>query len=135
MAEKTVPVPSENRAPASQSQETTRAQDRYIAPPVDIYEDKEGLWVVADLPGADSSTLDVSVDQGILTIQARTQHASTGTPVYREFQLVNFFRQFEVSDRVDVSGITANLTNGVLKLNLPWAPEVKPRKIQVNVAK
>jgi len=132
MAEKTIPVPSETKAPTTQ--EVTRAQDRYITPPVDIYEDKEGLIVMADLPGADADSLDVRVDQGILTIQAKTKHQAPASPIYREYQLVHFFRQFELSDRVDVTSITANLQNGVLRLHLPWVPEVKPRKIQIQVA-
>ena len=133
MAEKTVPAPSEEKAPATQ--EVTRSPERYIAPPVDIYEDKEGLVVVADLPGADAESLDVHVDQGILTIEAKTKHQAPGTPIYREFRLVSFFRQFDLSDRVDVASIGANLQNGVLRLHIPWAPEVKPRKIPVAVAK
>lgn len=129
MAEQTVPARVEEKAPVTQ--ETTRAQERYIAPPVDIYETKEGLTVVADLPGADPTTLDVGVDQGTLTIQARTSHLAPGNPVHQEFRLVSFFRQFQLSDRVSVEGITADLTNGVLELRVPWAPEVKPRKIAV----
>jgi HSP20 family molecular chaperone IbpA len=129
MAEKTVPVPSEEKAPAPQ--ETTRAQDRYIAPPVDIYEDKDGLTVVADLPGAAPDSLDVRVDQGVLTIQARTSHLAPGNPIHREYQLVNFFRQFQIPERIGVEEINADLQNGVLKVKLPWAPEVKPRRIEV----
>jgi len=132
MAEKTVPVPAEEKAPASR--ETTRSQELYIQPPVDIYEDKEGLVVVADLPGATSESLDVRVDQGILTIEARTSHQAVGTPVYREFQLANFFRQFQLPDRVAAQEIHADLKNGVLSLRLPWAPEVKPRRIQVKTS-
>ena len=132
MAEKTVSAPVEERAPASQ--ETTRAEDRYIAPPVDIYEDKEGLTVVADLPGTSPESLDVRVDQGTLTIQARTSHQVPGTPIYREYRLVNFFRQFQLPERVSVQEISASLQNGVLSLQLPWAPEVKPRKIEVKTS-
>jgi len=133
MAEKTVPAPAETKTPATQ--ERTRARDRYIAPPVDIYEDKEGLVVVADVPGADAESLDVRVDQGVLTIQAKTKHLVQAAPIYREFQLANFFRQFELSERVDAANITGQLENGVLKLQIPWAAQVKPRKIQVTVAK
>jgi HSP20 family protein len=132
MAEKTVPVPAEVKAPATQ--EVTRAQDLYITPLVDIFEDKEGLTLLADLPGAKTSSLDVRVDQNVLTIQARTEHAVPGTPTYREYQLVNFFRQFELSNRVDSANIRADLKHGVLKLHLPWVPEVKPNKIEVKVS-
>ncbi len=131
MAEKTVAAPAEEKAVAAQ--EKTRAEDRYIAPPVDIFEDKEGLTVVADLPGVTSESLDIRVDQGILTIEGRTAHQSPANPVYREYQLVNFFRQFQMPERVSVEQISAKLQNGVLTLRIPWAPEVKPRKIEVKV--
>jgi HSP20 family protein len=129
MAEKTVATPVEQQAPAVQ--EATRAEDRHIAPPVDIFEDKDGLVVVADLPGATTEALDVRVDQGVLTIEARTGHVAPGTPIHREYQLVSFFRQFQLPERVSVAQIGADLKNGVLTLHLPWAPEVRPRSIQV----
>ncbi len=100
---------------------------------MDIYEDKDGLTVLADLPGVTSEALDIRVDQGILTIEARTAQKPPANPVYREYQLVNFFRQFQMPERVRVEGISAKLQNGVLTLHIPWAPEVKPRKIEVKV--
>jgi len=129
MVEKTVATPADQQAPAPQ--EVTRAEDRYITPPVDIFEDKAGLVVVADLPGATHESLDVRVDRGVLTIEARTGHVAPGTAVHREYQLVNFYRQFQLPERVSAGEINADLRNGVLTLHLPWAPEVQPRKIQV----
>jgi HSP20 family protein len=127
MAEKTVPATREESAP----RETTRAQEQHIAPPVDIFEDKEGLVVVADMPGVQSGDLDVRVENGILTLEARTTHELPGEPYYREFQLVNFFRQFQLSDEVDVDNISAELKNGVLTLHLPKSEAAKPKRIQV----
>ena len=132
MAEKTVAVPVEEKAPVVQ--EKTRAEDRYVVPPVDIYEDKEGLNVVADLPGVTSGSLDIRVDQGILTIEGRTTHNSPPNQVYREYRLASFFRQFQMPARVAVEGISAKLQNGVLTLRIPWAPEVKPRKIEITAS-
>lgn len=131
MAETTVQTTVDS---APTTRETTRAEDRYIAPPVDIYEEKEGLRVVADLPGADPGGIEVRVDQGILTIQAKTSHRAEGEPARREFRLASFFRQFQLPEKVDASGIAADVQNGVLKLWLPWAPEAQPRKIEVKVS-
>jgi HSP20 family molecular chaperone IbpA len=52
---------------------------------------------------------------------------------YREYELVNFFRQFELHEKVDQQQITADLKCGVLTLNLPKAAEAKPRQIEVRV--
>ncbi len=89
---------------------------------------------MADLPGVSREDLDVSVENGLLTIRGRTHHAVPGDAIYREYELANFFRQFELSDKVDQNKITAELKHGVLTLNLPKAEEAKPRQIEVKVS-
>jgi HSP20 family molecular chaperone IbpA len=130
MAEKTVAAP-EVQKPATT--ESTRNQERYVAPPVDIYETHDGLVVLADLPGVSQEGLDVRVDNNVLTIRGHAHHAMPGDATYREYELVNFFRQFELSDKVDQGRISAELKCGVLTLQLPKAEEAKPRQIAVQV--
>jgi len=132
MAERTVATRAQDRAPANW--EETRSQEKYITPPVDIFETADGLVVKADLPGVAQEDLDVRVENNLLTIRGRAAHIAPGDPVYREYGLVNFFRQFELNERVDQSKISAELTHGVLTLNLPKAEEAKPRKIEVKAA-
>jgi HSP20 family protein len=130
MAERTVPTPPA-RQPEEQ-RESTRSDERHVAPPVDIYEDDQGLVVVADLPGADSSSLDVRVERGVLTIQARASTSRAGgNPVYREYEPTGFFRQFQLPEEVDTGRIEADLKNGVLTLHLPRVAPAQPRRIQV----
>jgi len=131
MAEKTVAGRSQ-QTPAAR--EETRSQEAYVTPPVDIYETPDSLVVKADLPGVAKEGLDVRVENSLLTIRGKTAHGAPGDPIYREYSLVNFFRQFELSDKVDQSKISAELKHGVLTLNLPKAEETKPRKIDVSVA-
>jgi HSP20 family protein len=131
MAEKTVPNRSRTKMPPSR--EETRSQERHITPPVDIYETGEGLVVKADLPGVDKENLDVRVENNLLTIRGRAVHVAPGDPIYREYGLVNFFRQFELNETVDQSNISAELKHGVLALRLPKAEEAKPRKIEVRL--
>lgn len=134
MAEKTVAT-TENQEVVTQNQpEGTRMQERYVTPPVDIYEVPDGLVVTADVPGVTHDHLDVRVDNNILTIRAQTGYTPSAEAVYREYQLVNYFRQFELSDKVDQSKIRADLKHGVLTLTLPKAQEAKPRKISVSVS-
>ena len=132
MAEKTVPANREETQPAAQ--EPTRNSERYLAPAVDIYENKEGLIVLADLPGVKLENVDLRVDDGILTIEGRTSHNPAANPIYREFALASFFRQFQLPEQVDVAAINASLDHGVLRVELPWAAKVKPRKIEVKGA-
>lgn len=132
MAEKT--VPSVHREPAAPRREDTRAQERYITPPVDIFETKDGLTVVADLPGVEQKALDVRVADGILTLQGKTAHIAPGTPIEREYELLNFYRQFELPEEVDSDRIAAELKHGVLTLRLPKKEKARPRKIEVSVA-
>ncbi len=132
MAEKTVPAPREETQPAAQ--EPTRNAERYLAPAVDIYDTKEGLVVLADLPGVKLENVDVRVDEGVLTIEGKTSHHPAANPIYREFALASFFRQFQLPEQVDVAAINASLDHGVLKVELPWAAKVKPRKIEVRGA-
>ena len=132
MAERTIPTRPQDRALSNR--EETRSKEQYIVPPVDIYETADGLVVKADLPGVDKIGLDVRVENSLLTIRGKPAHLAPGEPIYREYELVNFFRQFELNDRVDQSKISADLRHGVLTLNLPKAEEAKPRRIDVKVA-
>jgi len=131
MAEKTVAAASGKQVPTGR--EMTRAQERYIQPPVDIYETPESRVLLADMPGVAPSDLEVRLEENILTIQGKAKHAIDKEPIYREFELVNFFRQFELSEHVDQEKIAARLNNGVLMLQLPRAEKAKPRQIPVQV--
>jgi len=133
MVEKTYPTTTEQQDIAP-DRERTRNEERYIAPPVDIYEENDTLKVVADLPGVDKDCVGIQVYDNILTIQGKPAHKASGNPVYGEFELVNFFRQFELSEAVDSERISANLENGVLTLTLPKAEKAKPRQIAVSVS-
>ena len=131
MPEKTVATTGGKQM--AQSKERTRMQERYMQPPVDIYETDEGLVLLADLPGVSPEDLKVRLEDGILTIQATAKHLIDAEPIYREFELYNFFRQFELSEQVDQERITASLNHGVLRLYLPRVEKAKPREIPVQI--
>ena len=134
MAEKTVarsgnPTPNQT----GQSKERTRGMERFVPPPVDIYDSPEGLVLLADLPGLAPEDIKVRLEENTLTIQAGPKHLVDGEAAYKEFELVNFFRQFELSEEVDQEKISASLSHGVLRLQLPRAEKAKPREIPVQV--
>lgn len=128
MAETTVPTKREESVPS------TREEGRTLSPPVDIFENEEGLVVVADLPGVDKKDVDVRVEDNLLTIKAKTNEISSVEPQYREYQLLDFLRQFQLGDVVDQDRIKAELKHGVLIINLPKKEQAKPKQITVDVA-
>lgn len=130
MAEKTVARAGGNAAVAA---EETRTSERHITPAVDIYETSEGLVLMADLPGVDQKNLEIGLDNNVLTIRGVSHHAAPGTLVSREYELVNFFRRFELGEKIDQGKITAELKHGVLALQLPKAEAAKARQIHINV--
>jgi HSP20 family protein len=132
MAEKTVDMP-DTQERATQP-EDTRTRERYVTPAVDIYEMPEGLVVIADVPGVTPDRFDVRVDSHILTIWGQAAHGLPAEPTYREYELVNYFRQFDLSAKVDESQIAADLKHGVLTLTLSKVAEAQPRQIAVAVS-
>jgi len=109
----------------------TREPERYLVPAVDIFESDEGLTLVADVPGVESDGLDIRVEERILTIKASSNWAERPHGQSREFELVDYYRQFRLSDEVDDERISADFSNGVLTLSLPKLAKAKPRKIEV----
>jgi HSP20 family protein len=132
MAEKTISAPSGQETDGNA--EITRAQDRYIPPPVDIYEAPGELVLMADLPGVSKENLELHVEDGTLTIQAKAEDKVPGEPIYREFELSGFFRQFELSDEIDTEKIKAEMKHGILTLHLPMAEKSKPKQVEVKLS-
>jgi len=103
-----------------------------IMPAVDIFENKDEVLVVSDVPGADPSGLNVHFDKDQLFIEAATAPGEElNKPLFREFGPVDYRRVFELSPGIDVAAIKAELKNGVLKIHLPKSAAIKPRKIQI----
>jgi HSP20 family molecular chaperone IbpA len=127
MTEKKMTVQKE---PAAMSREATRSSRRYLAPPVDIVETEEGLLLVADVPGLDDQHLEISVDQGVLTIEG-TAPLGSGDLLWREYAMDGYWRQFQLPDTYDASKAKAEVRHGVLTLHLPKAEAAKPRRIAI----
>jgi HSP20 family molecular chaperone IbpA len=130
MKETTVPEKTQQEQPVPDTREETRT----LVPPVDIFENKDGLVVVADLPGVDKDEADVRVENAILTIKASAKSDLPGEPLRHEYELMNYFRQFQLSEEVDQEKIKAEMKHGVLILNLPKREESKPKQITVQVS-
>jgi HSP20 family molecular chaperone IbpA len=101
----------------------TRARE--VPLPVDIYEGKDELLLIADLPGVEPEGLTVSFEAPELRIEGRRGSGDSAS-VYA--------RTFRVSEQLDPNGISAELASGVLTLHLGKAAHTKPRKIEVRAS-
>lgn len=122
----------ETRMTRPEDQRLEEVSQRPSVPPrADIFENQEEYLVVADVPGANADTLDISLDKEQLTLQARIEAGDEGTPIAKEYRPVDYYRRFLVPKEIDRDKIAANLEHGVLHLHLPKSSEVKPRRIEV----
>ncbi|MDX2165504.1 MAG: Hsp20/alpha crystallin family protein [Deltaproteobacteria bacterium] len=108
---------------------------RYYVPDVDIFEDADGLWVRADMPGVESDSVHVELHDGMLTVQGEVSlGAYSGlAPVYSEYRVGPFLRRFTLPERArfDADRIVATLVDGVLEVRVPRAEAAKPRRVPV----
>lgn len=111
--------------------EETRAAEKYLKPAVNIIEVEDSLVLNADMPGAAKESLDINVEKGILTINAGVANEMPGRPVYTEFELAPYYRQFQVPESLNNEKARAEYANGVLTLRLAKPEAAKPRKIAV----
>jgi HSP20 family protein len=118
---------------AVQGQEKTRA-GRFFTPEVDIEELSDSLKLRADMPGVKQSDVEVTLNNGILTIvgTVSTEPYQKLAPLYTEYNVGNYFRQFELNEDIDAQRINASMKDGVLELTLPKNERVRPRRIEVN---
>lgn len=105
----------------------------WMTPAVDIFETDDGLTLVADLPGVGKDGLNLGIDNGILTVEGKPQLAEKGEVLWTEFGAPGYYRRFQLPDNLDLEKIEANLSNGVLTLQVPKAAAARPRKIEVTV--
>jgi HSP20 family molecular chaperone IbpA len=105
----------------------------YFTPAVDIYETEKELTLLADMPGVDAESVEIDVRDDTLAITGKVGARPTeGTPLLAEYRVGNYFRRFTLSEAVDQSGITASLSDGVLKVSLPKAAKAVPRRIPIS---
>ena len=118
-------------APAPQAPNT----DAVYVPHVDIREEGERIVLVADLPGADQGSVELKVENQVLTIeaQARVEAPAGYELVGQEYGVGRYRRDFALPDGVSPEGIKARLHHGVLEVSLPKREEEKTRKIKVEM--
>ena len=112
--------------------ERTRSQRVYI-PRTGIYEVDDAILLVANLPGVDESSVDITLEKNLLTIKGYVEaYAPEGYSLaYAEYEIGDYERSFTLSDEIDREHIEAEVRDGVLRLRLPKAEPVMAKKIAV----
>lgn len=111
------------------------SQSGAIMPRVDVLEDKSGITLYADLAGVSKDKLALHIEGDTLTIEGElgltmpegmeASHAEVSLPRYR--------RVFTLSKELDSEKISAEFDHGVLKLSIPKAEHLQPRKVEISV--
>jgi HSP20 family protein len=105
-----------------------------FAPHVDIFETETDVTVIADMPGVDIGGIDLALEENILTIQGhRPQQQQSGRILLEEYESGHYLRRFTVAETIDQDKIEASLADGVLKVRLPKAVPIQPKRIEVKL--
>ena len=112
-----------------------RESETVLRPPVDIYEDAEGITLLADIPGVSRERLNLHVDHDALVVEGEV---SIDTPegmeaLHADVRSTRYRRSFALTGELETDGIDASIRDGVLRVHIPKRAEVRPRRIEVRV--
>ncbi len=113
--------------------EANRKAASALRPPVDVFEDADGITLRLDMPGVSKERLSVQTDKDSLTIEGDVQIAMPEgmEPMYAEIHSTHYRRSFTLSGELDSDKTEASLKDGVLTLRIPKRAELRPRRIEV----
>ena len=116
-------------APRGQSGETP------VRPPVDVWEDQDGITLCADMPGVSKDRLNLRVDGNNLIVegQLKLELEENAEALYADVRSSLYRRSFALSSELETEKIEANLKDGVLTVRIPKRAALRPRKIDVKV--
>jgi HSP20 family molecular chaperone IbpA len=116
------------------SKEEQTVPAKFYLPYTDIYETRDSLTVVMDMPGVQRDKVEVTVEKDVLKVEGKIDFANYDRldPLYTEYNVGHFTRSFNLSNKVDQKKISAKMEDGVLTLSLLKAKEAKPRQIKIS---
>src|SRR3954465_8781545 len=105
------------------------------APPVDVAEEKDKIFVRVEVPGMNESDLKVTFEDGLLTVSGERQFERKDDRNYHRIERTygTFTRTFSLPRTVDANAISAQYRDGILEIEIPKLEEAKPKQIQINV--
>ena len=117
------------------AQQVFGASSRPAAMPMDAHRDGDDLVVHFDLPGVDAESIELTVEQNVLTVRAERRRVA-GDDVellVGERPSGTFSRQLFLGDALDTDRTSASYVDGVLTLRVPVAERAKPRRVPITV--
>jgi len=115
------------------------AMDRFFddgpALPLDVTTDADSVTIEAALPGIEPDDVDITVENGTVTISGKTadeRTAEEGSYVLQEIRRGNFSRTVTLPSGLEPDKAKATFENGILRLEIPKAEQLKPRRIKIS---
>lgn len=132
MAKNTLQEVEKKEVEVLEGTERSRSGKAFI-PRVDIYETDDAVHVIADMPGVDESTIDITLEKNVLSLYGYVDVAKPDnySLAFAEYEVGDFERKFTLSDEIDREKISATVKDGVLNILLPKAGPAKTRRIAV----
>jgi len=138
-----IEVKSESEKQVISESESTTALDRVNKeedflngplriPAVDIFENSESYFLIAEMPGVKKENARVKIESGSIQIMGRVESKPDESKgVLREIGYGNYYRKFRISESIDETRISATLESGRLTIALPKTENAKPRVIEI----
>lgn len=115
-------------------EDTERIRERAtFIPRTDIYETEEDMVLVLDMPGVHEKAIDITLEKNVLTITGNSiiENPKDHTLAFAEYMPGDYERSFRVTNQINSENIEAVYKDGVLRLTLPKAEELRTKKITI----
>ena len=108
--------------------------ERRWAIPIDLTQDGDDVVLRATIPGVAPEDIDVTVEDGVLTINAETPNDSDASFIIRERRAGKLYRALRLPNTLDVGKAESDYRHGVLTLTFPKVEAVKARRLEIKGA-
>lgn len=110
--------------------------ERSLVPPVEIYEEDDALYLVADMPGVTKDALEIQAGNGVLELEGRlsVDMPENVTPLFAEVRASRYARRFTLGRDIDAANAEASVRDGVVTVKLPKQDSHKRKRIEINAA-
>ena len=113
------------------TQQLLRPSNGVLVMPMDAYRQDNMFYIKFDLPGIEADSVDVTVEQNVLTVQARRPATEKVDWAVAERPTGSFSRQIFLGDTLDVEKLEASYTDGVLTIQIPVLEAAQPRNVEI----